>query len=95
MAKYPETPTRASGYTEQWISSYLKDKATASEINRYIKAIKGMDKKQARAKFIQMFIEGKTKPDFTDELKAIAKEKKEAEKAEKLAKEQAQEQAQG
>ena len=38
MAKYPETPTRISGYTEDWITSYLKDKATALQINKYIKA---------------------------------------------------------
>ena len=36
MAKYPEKPTRVSGYNEEWITEYLKDKATARQINKYI-----------------------------------------------------------
>lgn len=79
MAKYPEIPTRISGYTEQWISEYLKDKATASQINKYIKAIEGKDKKDRKQIFYDTFI---SKPTFEDELKALAKKKRaEAKKA--------------
>ena len=85
MAKYPEKPTRISGYTEDWITSYLKDKATAREINKYIKAIDGKDKKERREIFIEMFIAEKpkkpAKKSFDDSLKDLLKEKRAEEKA--------------
>ena len=84
MAKYPEKPTRISGYTEDWITSYLKDKATAREINKYIKAIDGKDKKERREIFIAMFIAEKpkkaAKKSFDDSLKDLLKEKRAEEK---------------
>ena len=89
MAKYPETPTRISGYTEDWITEYLKDKATAREINKYIKAIDGKDKKDRRQIFVDMFIAEKaikTKPvkkSFDDGLKDLLKQKRAEEKAQK------------
>lgn len=78
MATYPEKPTRISGYTEKWISSYLKDNASASQISKYLKAIEGKDKEKKQI-FFDMFIAEKpkkVKPSFEDELKAIAKQKR-------------------
>ena len=90
MAKYPETPTRISGYTEDWITESLKDKATARQINKYIKAIDGKDKKERRQIFIDMFIAEKAakaakpaKKSFDDGLKDLLKEKRAEEKAQK------------
>lgn len=92
MAKYPENPTRISGYTEEWITEYLKDKATARQINKYIKAIDGKDKKERRQIFVDMFIAEKApkaaKParkSFDDGLKDLLKEKRAEEKASKEA----------
>jgi hypothetical protein len=90
MAKYPEKPTRISGYTEDWITEYLKDKATARQINKYIKAIDGKDKKERRQIFVDMFIAEKAlnaakpaKKSFDDNLKDLLKEKRAEEKANK------------
>lgn len=89
MAKYPEKPTRISGYTEEWITEYLKDKATARQINKYIKAIDGKEKKERRQIFVDMFIAGKTpkakpvKKSFDDGLKDLLKQKRAEEKAKK------------
>lgn len=89
MAKYPDTPTRISGYTEEWITEFLKDKATARQINKYIKAIDGKDKKERRQIFIDMFIAEKVpkakpaKKSFDDGLKDLLKEKRAEEKAKK------------
>ena len=90
MAKYPETPTRISGYTEDWITEYLKDKATARQINKFIKAIDGKDKKERRQIFVDMFIAEKTskaaKParkSFDDNLKDLLNDKRAEEKANK------------
>lgn len=92
MAKYPETPTRISGYTEDWITSYLKDKATSRQINKYIKAIDGKDKKERRQIFVDMFIAEKVakaakpvKKSFDDSLKDLLKQKRAEEKANKEA----------
>ena len=91
MAKYPEKPTRISGYTEEWITEYLKEKATARQINKYIKAIDGKDKKERRQIFLDMFIVEKqkktavTKKSFDEELKEIVKQKRAEEKANKEA----------
>lgn len=91
MAKYPETPTRITGYTEEWITGYLKEKATARQINKYIKAIDGKDKKERRQIFLDMFIAEKqkktaiAKKSFDEELKEIAKKKLAEEKANKEA----------
>lgn len=79
MATYPDKPTRISGYTEKWISSYLKDNATASQISKYLKAIDGKEKKDKKQIFYDMFIAEKpkkVKPTFEDELKALAKQKR-------------------
>lgn len=89
MAKYPEKPTRISGYTEEWITEYLKDKATAREINKYIKAIDGKEKKERRQIFVEMFIAEKAvkakpvKMSFDDGLKDLLKQKRAEEKAKK------------
>ena len=90
MAKYPEKPTRISGYTEEWITEYLKDKATARQINKYIKAIDGKDKKERRQIFIDMFIAEKApkaakpaKKSFDENLKDLVKQKRAEEKADK------------
>ena len=87
MAKYPEKPTRISGYTEEWITEYLKDKATARQINNYIKAIDGKDKKERRQIFIEMFIAEKAekpvKKSFDENLKDLVKAKRAEEKANK------------
>jgi len=90
MAKYPEKPTRISGYTEEWITEYLKDKATARQINKYIKAIDGKDKKARRQIFVDMFIAEKApkaakpaKKSFDEGLKDLLKEKRAEEKASK------------
>lgn len=92
MAKYPEKPTRISGYTEEWITEYLKDKATARQINKYIKAIDGKDKKERRQIFVDMFIAEKApkaaklaRKSFDDGLKDLLKEKRAEEKASKEA----------
>jgi len=88
MATYPDKPTRISGYTEKWISSYLAEKATATQINKYLKAIDGKELKDKRQIFFDMFIAEKpNKPSFEDGLKAIAKQKRaEAKKAKEEAK---------
>ena len=89
MAKYPETPTRISGYTEEWIIEYLKENATARQINKYVKAIDGKDKKERRQIFLDMFIKEKpkkpavAKKSFDESLKDIAKQKRTEEKANK------------
>lgn len=81
MATYPEKPTRISGYTEKWISSYLKKEATSSQINKYLKAIDGKEMKEKKQIFFDMFIaEKKVKPSFEDGLKALAKKKRAEEK---------------
>lgn len=83
MATYPEKPTRISGYTEQWISSYLEKEATASQINKYLKAIDGKEKKEKKQIFFDLFIAEKpkkVKPSFEDGLKALAKQKRAEEK---------------
>ena len=65
-------------------------KATAREINKYIKAIDGKDKKERRQIFIDMFIAEKApktakpaKKSFDDNLKDLLKEKRAEEKAKK------------
>lgn len=90
MAKYPETPTRISGYTEEWITEYLKEKTTSRQINKYIKAIEGKDKKERRQIFVDMFIAEKAekaskpaKKSFDDALNDLLKEKRAEEKASK------------
>lgn len=91
MATYPEKPTRISGYTEKWISSYLEKEATASQLRKYIKAIDGKEKKDIKSIFYEMFIAEKPKKgktNFEDGLKAMLKQKS---VAEKLAKEEAKE----
>ncbi len=92
MAKYPEKPTRISGYTESWITEYLKEHATARQINKYIRAIDGKEKKERREIFVDMFIAEKApkapkpaKKSFDDNLKDLAKQKRAEEKAEKEA----------
>lgn len=90
MATYPDKPTRISGYTEKWISSYLKDNASASQISKYLKAIDGKEKKDKKQIFFDMFIAEKakpSKPSFEDSLKALAKQKRaDAKKAKEEAK---------
>lgn len=77
---YPDTPKTKAGYTDAWIASYLNDKASAAQISKFLKAIKDKEKKEQRNIFYDMFIAEKpkkTKPSFEDELKAIAKQKRE------------------
>lgn len=90
MAKYPDKPTRISGYTEDWIIEYLRENATSRQINKYIKAIDGKEKKVRRQIFVDMFIAEKApkaekpaKKSFDENLKDLAMEKRAEEKAQK------------
>ena len=78
---YPDVPKTKAGYNQDWITAYLKDKAKPTQINKYLKEIEGKNANEKRNIFYNMFIAEKPKkpkkPSFEDELKAIAKQKRE------------------
>lgn len=90
MAKYPEKPTRVSGYTEKWIEAYFENEATDRQINKYRKAISEIEALKDRKQiFYDMFIAKKPKKakaekkTFDERLKELEKKKRDAKKAQK------------
>ena len=78
---YPDKPKTKAGYNQEWIASYLKEEAKPSQIDKYRKAIEGKNASEKRNIFYDMFIAEKPKKNkktsFEEELKAIAKQKRE------------------
>lgn len=73
---YPERPKNKTGYSDQWITAYLEDKATARQVRKYISAIEGKTGKERRDIFVSMFINPETEEQkFRRILREMARKK--------------------